>query len=101
MADGVMITVEFVFKPGTVDAFCATLPDMLKDTARRPGFRDIKVVRHNEDPNKVLFLETWDSEGHYNAYLAWRQERGDMDALAQAVTSFQVNFWPQLVTRVP
>jgi quinol monooxygenase YgiN len=96
-----MVTVEFVFKPGAADAFCSSLPEMLKDTAKRPGFRDIQVVRHKEDPNRVLFVEHWNSEADYNAYLAWRQQRGDMDKLAEAVTRFDANFWPELVTSVP
>jgi quinol monooxygenase YgiN len=100
MASGVMVTVEMVFKPGTADAFCASLPEMLKDTAKRAGFQSLKAVRHKDDPNKVLMVEHWDSEDQYNAYLAWRQERGDMDALGPSLISFQANFWPHVVANV-
>src|SRR5262249_6285241 len=94
MSDGVTVTAEFTFKPGEAEPFAASLADMLKDTARQPGFRDIKVVRHKEDANRFLFIETWDSEAHYHTYIAWRTERGDMERLGRSITGAKVDFWP-------
>ena len=98
MSHGVTVTLEFIFNPGICDGFCATLPEMLKDTATRPGFRNIRVVRHKDDADRVLLIEQWDSEKHYQDYVAWRTERGDMAKMGPAVKSVQTNFWPQFVT---
>lgn len=78
----VTITLTLNIKEEAVDAFCAGFPEMLKDTSRFPGFQAIRVLRHNSDPSRVILIEDWDSEEAYNAYIAWRTERGDMAAMA-------------------
>jgi quinol monooxygenase YgiN len=36
-------------------------------------------IQNQEDPEVVLIVEQWDSRQHYERYLAWRAERGDME----------------------
>ena len=92
---GVKVTLAVKLKPEAADAFCAALPEMIKDTAKRPGFRDICIVRHATDTGRVMFVETWDSEQAYHDYIAWRTERGEMDGMASIVTEPpQLDFWP-------
>lgn len=96
--DGIKVTLTVKIRPEAVDGFCAALPEMIKDTAKRPGFRDICIVRHGTDPGTVMFIETWESEQSYHDYIAWRTERGDMDGMAAVVTSPpQLDFWPTIV----
>jgi quinol monooxygenase YgiN len=98
MTGPVTITLELTLKPEATETFCGGLAEMLKDTAKRSGFRDIRVVRHKHEPNKVLFIETWDSEQAYNDYIAWRTERGDMDAIGGIVASApKLSLWPTVV----
>ena len=93
----VTVTLDLDVKPEAIDAMCAGLPDMLKDTATRPGFVDIRVVRQ-PNSTKVLFVERWESEQAYQDYIAWRTERGDMDGFAQALnTPPQITVWPVTV----
>lgn len=95
--DGVKVTLTLKMKPEAIDGFCAALPEMIKDTAKRPGFRDICVVRQANEPT-VMFYETWDSEQAYHDYIAWRTERGEMDGMASAVTAPpELAFWPIVV----
>lgn len=95
MSDGVTITLALTLKPEAVGPFCANLPAMFADTAKRKGFRDIKVVRNKENPNKVLFIENWDTEQDYNDYIAWRTERGDMEAMGGVIAAPpQMDVWP-------
>ena len=94
MNDGVTITLELTLKPEAIDAFCAGMRDAIKDTATRQGFRDIRIVRHAHEP-RVLFVETWDSEADYDAYIAWRQSTGAMDAMAQIIAAPpRKDVWP-------
>jgi len=98
MSKGVTITLVFTLKPEAVDPFCKGLPEMLKDTKKFAGFRNIRIVRHKTDTNQVAFIEEWDSEDAYNKYIAWRTERGDMDAMAGILAGPpKMDVWPTVV----
>jgi len=92
----VTITLELNLKPEAVDDFCAGLPDAIKATKQQQGFGDIRVVRHASEP-RVLFVETWESEADYDAYIAWRTETGSMDALGSILSAPpRKEIWPSL-----
>lgn len=97
MSDGVIITVEIVIKPELAEQVCASIPAMFDDTVTFKGFRSIRVLRHKDEPNRVLVLEHWDKEEHYHAYQAWRGERGDTEASQGNLLSFRYSVWPNLV----
>lgn len=83
---GVVVTLDLDVKSEAIDGLTTGLPEMIKDTAKRPGFIDIRIVRE-EGTNHVLFVERWETEQAYNDYIAWRTERGDMDGFAQALNA--------------
>jgi quinol monooxygenase YgiN len=96
---GVTVTLAYTLREDYTPIFCAMLPDMLKDTAKRPGFRSIKVVQNKDRPNDLLFFEEWDSEADYHAYLAWRRERGDTNRPQGFVVKQQLDFWPTVIAQ--
>ncbi|RYF99229.1 MAG: antibiotic biosynthesis monooxygenase [Caulobacteraceae bacterium] len=96
MSDGVTIIMTMDVKPEIVDGLAAGFPEMIKDTAQRPGFRNIKIVRNG---NKLNLIEEWDSEADYDAYIAWRTERGDMDAMGAMLNGVTKEVWPTLIVR--
>jgi heme-degrading monooxygenase HmoA len=57
-------------------------------------------VQHRDDPTRVLLVELWATEEAYRNYIAWRTERGDMDAIGRLAHSTAVNVWPHLVAQV-
>lgn len=83
----VTVTLTLNIKEEAVEGFCAGFPEMLKDTSRFAGFQAIRVLRHASDPSRVILIEDWDSEEAYNAYIAWRTERGDMDEMAAVIAA--------------
>ncbi|HQS95915.1 MAG: hypothetical protein B7X90_04550 [Novosphingobium sp. 17-62-19] len=94
---GVKVTFTLKLKPEAIDGFCGALPEMIKETAKRPGFQDLQIVRHGTEP-MVIFIETWDTEQAYHDYIAWRTERGEMDGMAAVLAGPpQLDFWPILV----
>jgi quinol monooxygenase YgiN len=95
--DGVTITFEFRLKPEALEPFLQGAPMMFQGTAEAPGFRSIRVVQNKDDPACIMFIERWDSEDAYRKYIAWRTERGEMDAFGQAVVSAETKVWPRLV----
>jgi quinol monooxygenase YgiN len=97
MSDGVIITVEIVIKPELAEQVVASIPAMFDDTVTFPGFRSIRVVRHKEEPNRLLIMEHWDEEADYHAYQAFRRERGDTEANQGNLLSMSYSVWPALV----
>ncbi len=95
MSDGITVTIRVDVKPEEVDAACLNLPEAVKDTAKFPGFRSIRVLRHGEDRNRVMILEQWDREEDFRAYVAWRQETGT--GLGRVANEVEISIWPTLV----
>ena len=101
MTDGVMITVKIEVKPEVIDDYLAMLPDSVKVTASRPGFRKMTCSRNKDNPNLFMWVEHWDSAADYDAYIAWRTERGDMDGYKDiAVGEIEFGYWPETVLSV-
>jgi quinol monooxygenase YgiN len=53
----------------------------LHNTRGFDGCNSITVQRNQDDSNNIVIVEDWDSRQHYETYLAWRQDRGDMDKM--------------------
>jgi quinol monooxygenase YgiN len=93
----VTVTLGLTLKTEAVDAFCADMAEAIKDTAKFPGFRAIRILRHKDDPAKVMLIEDWDSEDAYDSYIAWRTQRGDIDSLSEVMaTPPMLDIWPTL-----
>ena len=98
MSSPVTITLVLNFKPEATAPFCATLPEMLKDTKKFPGCRGVRVMKHKTDANQVIFIEEWSTAEDYAKYIAWRTESGSMDALGSALAAPpKMDVWPTLV----
>ena len=88
MSDGVFVTLTFSFKPGAIDQFVEIMPAMFKDTMARKGFREIKALRNQDDPDRIIFIEEWDSAQDYRDYVAWRTGRGEgLESLEQVLAA--------------
>ena len=81
MADTIIVTLELALKPEAVEPFCTQIPKTLEETRRFPGFVGISIRRHADEPNRVIFIEEWESRSAYEAYIAFRTESGMMKAM--------------------
>jgi len=83
----IVITFEATAKVGEEKELLAFLVDTLADTRKFEGC--IKVDAHTEEqsPGTLLLVEKWTTKEAYDAYLAWRGERGDMAKLIQYLQS--------------
>ena len=73
----VVFAVTFKAKDDTYDQLHATLTAILPDTA---SYKGAELISCSADPvDKTFYIhEVWDSVESQQAYLAWRQERGDV-----------------------
>lgn len=101
MTDGMTITMIFTLKPESLEGFLAALPELFKDTRKRPGFRDLRAVQNRDNPNRVMIFQTWDTDQSYMDYLEWRRQRGELDALAEMMAAeSELSFWPNVIARI-
>jgi quinol monooxygenase YgiN len=97
MTDDVTVTFEITLPPEAADGFSRMSSEGLQATRDFPGCRDVRIVRHKDDPCRFLFVERWDSEDAYRAYIAWRTERGEFQGLQAMAKKIETNIWPQVI----
>ena len=72
MSEGVTITFEMKLKPEAAAMFPQMGPQILASPSEFPGFRSLRIVQHKDDPTRIMFIEKWDREEDYKAYIAER-----------------------------
>ncbi|QND54494.1 hypothetical protein HB779_21505 (plasmid) [Phyllobacterium sp. 628] len=70
MISSVTVTVMVEIRPDAWSGYLKHLSDLLKDARTFPGLQDIRVVEHKQQPNKILFIEKWNTEADYDAYVS-------------------------------
>ena len=78
----VLVLVEVSLKPEKVNDFMNLVVNELHHSRGFDGCNGITVHKNQDDSNNVVVVEDWDSRQHYEKYLAWRTERGDVEKLA-------------------
>ncbi|WP_019874811.1 putative quinol monooxygenase [Sporichthya polymorpha] len=77
----VFVLVEFRARPDRVDDLLDLLHQILPDTRSFDGCKEVLVEQDLDEPTTVLLCERWISRAHFDAYKAWRSERGDLAGL--------------------
>ena len=77
----VLVLVEINVRPENADDVTNFLRDELHATRVFEGCNGLTFHRNQDDPNTMVAVEDWDSLQHYEKYLAWRTERGDLEKL--------------------
>jgi quinol monooxygenase YgiN len=86
MSEGIMVTVAFSIKPELAGTFVAALRDMFPETRLHQGFRAIRLLTSDVDPNQFVLIEEWDEAHNFQDYARYRVETGDTEKL-MAMTS--------------
>jgi len=76
----VVVLLTLKTKPNTYEEFGDIFKNILNDTASFEGCEGIYAAGDQEDHTYLLF-EKWTSIENQQAYMKWRQERGDLDVL--------------------
>lgn len=65
-----VIVAEFEVKPEAIDAFiAAAIADASGSVTNEPGCRQFDVTRCNEQPNRIVLYEVYDSLAAFEAHL--------------------------------
>jgi heme-degrading monooxygenase HmoA len=87
-------TNTFLTQPGRADELISTLKSVLADTLRHGGCESITLLHDQDDPNSVVSLTQWATREHYEAYLEWRDDRGDTATFrAMLVKPMEVHYY--------
>ncbi len=79
------VFLEFKAKPGLGNELLAKLKEILPDTRSYDGCQSIDVYQNTDDPDACIIHGQWDSQGHYEKYIAWREETGVLAAFVEAL----------------
>ena len=77
------VLLEVTIKDGCHDKLRDKFVELLPDTRNFEGNIYIYLTKDQDDPSKLIIVELWETRAHYEKYLAWRTERGDMDVLGE------------------
>jgi quinol monooxygenase YgiN len=80
-----IVILEVTAKKGTGRQLVETLHGILPDTRNKDGCQGVEVTTNLDNSDNLVLVERWATRQHYENYLAWRQQRGDLDKLAEAL----------------
>lgn len=94
MLNGVLATVTWKTKPELADMCVEALRGMFPMTRLKKGFRNIRLLRSEVDPNEFTLVQEWDEVQDHQNYMQFRTETGDLEKLmAMAVNPPQIAYW--------
>jgi quinol monooxygenase YgiN len=73
-----MVLLEFKARADAVDRLEAALPPLFVDTRAYDGCHGITAYSSADGGPTFVFVQYWESRGHYEKYLAWRTETGTL-----------------------
>ena len=82
---GCVVIFEFRVKLGQAAAMHSWLRENLRDTRAFEGFQTLVATTNQEDADNVVVIEQWDSRRHYESYIDWRTQRGDIETVVSMI----------------
>lgn len=91
------VTVEMIVKKEHIEEVAAGFKDALPDTRSFDGCIDVYATQDQDHPERFFVVETWESRERYEAYFAWRTERGDVEnARASLEGDLEIRFFDRI-----
>jgi quinol monooxygenase YgiN len=78
----VTVALECHARPDTVEDVKQLFRSLATDTRAFEGCESINIFQDPDEPTTIVALNRWTSRDHYLRYVAWRQERGELDEIA-------------------
>jgi quinol monooxygenase YgiN len=80
-----IVIFEVNAQKGTGTQLLETFRAILPDTRNKDGCQGVEVTTNLDNADNLVLVERWASRKHYENYLSWRHQRGDIDTLAAAL----------------
>ena len=80
-----IVIFEVTAKNGTGAQLVEVFRSILPVTRTKDGCEGVEVTTDVDNADSLLLVERWTTRKHYEDYLAWRQQRGDLDQLIEAL----------------
>src|ERR1700680_4576517 len=80
-----IVLLEMTAKQGTGMQLVETFRALLPDTRSQEGCQGVEVTANLDNADNLVLVQHWASRKHYETYLSWRQQRGDVDKLMEAL----------------
>ena len=77
----ILVNLQLNIKPGVRKEFIEWFHSILPDTRSYEGCSALYCCSLAEDAEAVEVVSKWESKSHYDDYLKWREESGDLDFL--------------------
>lgn len=88
------ITLEMNVQPQHRNHLLSWLEELFVETRQAPGCVYINAYTADDEPNRIIFIEEWETAENYQAYLSGRIESGVLGKI-QAMLSDEpkITYW--------
>jgi quinol monooxygenase YgiN len=83
----IAVTADLKAQTGKGGELVKFIKGLLGDTRAKSGCESIDLMVNQDDSDHVCLDERWASKEDHQAYMAWRQEQGDIDTLVSFLSS--------------
>ncbi|MGY8998508.1 MAG: putative quinol monooxygenase [Rhodospirillales bacterium] len=91
------VTAEFVCRDGLGKELLSLLSEMIPETRKKEGAISIDMCTDQDNPDRIVLIERWNSRANHEAYVAYRKERGDIDTITTMLIAPPKFIWLDLV----
>ena len=98
----IQATNTFHTKPGRATELIAALRQVLPDTLTHGGCEEIRLWRDQDDQDKVVSATRWTTRADYEAYLGWRDGKGDTAMFREMlIKAMEISYYDEVFTIRP
>jgi len=80
------VLIEGQAKPDKIADIKSWMAKVLPDGRSYDGCQGVDAVFNMDDPGNFVVVQQWESRGHYDKYLQWRADTGEVDKLVSMLT---------------
>ena len=92
-----VVTAEFTGKKGAGADLLECLCEMVPETRKKDGAISIDICIDQDNPDKIVLVERWDTRTHHENYVAYRKEKGDIEKIMTMLSTPPKFIWADLV----
>ncbi|WP_226294252.1 putative quinol monooxygenase [Aquimarina algicola] len=83
----IMVKFELSAQENHIENIKVFFEKILQDTRDFDGCTGAQVSRSEQNPDKIVLIEYWESDTHFQKYLDWRKQTGDFNTLGSMLTT--------------